>query len=134
MYGVGFLIFYYPILSFVNEFWIERRGKWHMESCAHLQEYQEFVMPFALEAMFNKYGYPTTLRAIAIGLAALTGLLITALERLIAAFGTKQCRMHRLDLFEEAAVLGLLHFEYDSGARLLLPITLPPLIRNFHWT
>lgn len=26
MYGVGFLIFYYPILSFVNEFWIARRG------------------------------------------------------------------------------------------------------------
>ena len=26
MYGIGFLIFYYPILSFVNEFWIERRG------------------------------------------------------------------------------------------------------------
>jgi hypothetical protein len=31
------------------------------------------VMPFALEAMLNKSGYPTTLRAIAIGLAVLTG-------------------------------------------------------------
>jgi len=37
-------------------------------------------MPFALEAMLNKYRYPTTVRAIAIGLAVLTGLQTTRIN------------------------------------------------------
>ena len=79
MYGVGFLIFYYPILSFVNEFWIERRGMAYGILCAS-SGVSGIVMPFAIEAMLNKYGYPTTLRAIAIGLAVLTGPLIPLLK------------------------------------------------------
>lgn len=71
MYGVGFLIFYYPILSFVNEFWIERRGMAYGVLCAS-SGVSGIVMPFAIEAMLNKYGYPTTLRAITVGLAVLT--------------------------------------------------------------
>jgi len=79
MYGVGFLIFYYPILSFVNEFWIERRGMAYGILCAS-SGISGTVMPFAIEAMLKKYGYPTTLRAIAIGLAVLTGPLIPLLK------------------------------------------------------
>ena len=37
-------------------------------------------MPFAVEAMLNKYGYPTTLRAIAVGLAVLTAPLLPFLK------------------------------------------------------
>jgi predicted MFS family arabinose efflux permease len=79
MYGIGFLIFYYPILSFVNEFWIERRGMAYGVLCAS-SGVSGTVMPFAIEAMLNKYGYPTTLRAIAVGLAVLTGPLIPLLK------------------------------------------------------
>ncbi len=75
MYGTGFLIFYYPILSFVNEFWVERRGMAYGMMCAS-SGVSGVVMPFAIEALLNKYGYQTTLRAIAIGLAVLTGPLI----------------------------------------------------------
>jgi MFS family permease len=79
MYGVGFLIFYYPILSFVNEFWIERRGMAYGILCAS-SGISGILMPFAVEAMLNKYGYPTTLRAIAIGLAVMTGPLLPLLK------------------------------------------------------
>jgi len=79
MYGVGFLIFYYPILSFVNEFWIERRGMAYGILCAS-SGISGTVMPFAIEAMLNNYGYPTTLRAIAISLVILTGPLLPLLK------------------------------------------------------
>lgn len=79
MYGVGFLIFYYPILSYVNEFWIERRGMAYGILCAS-SGISGILMPFIIEAMLNRYGYPTTLRAIAIGLAVLTGPLIPLLK------------------------------------------------------
>lgn len=79
MYGVGFLIFYYPILSFLNEYWIERRGLAYGIMCAS-SGLSGVVFPFAIEAMLNRYGYPTTLRAIAIGLAIVTGPLIPLLK------------------------------------------------------
>jgi predicted MFS family arabinose efflux permease len=79
MYGVGFLILYYPILSFVNEFWVERRGMAYGLLCAS-SGVSGIVMPFAVEALLNAYGYQTTLRAISIGLAVLTGPLIPFLE------------------------------------------------------
>jgi len=79
MYGVGFLIFYYPILSFVNEFWIERRGTAYGILCAS-SGVSGIVMPFAIAAMLNKYGYPITLRIIAGGLAIITGPLLPLLK------------------------------------------------------
>ncbi|KAF2422185.1 MFS general substrate transporter [Tothia fuscella] len=79
MYGVGFVIFYYPILSFVNEFWIERRGMAYGLLCS-ASGVSGVVMPFILSKMLNRYGYPMTLRAIAVALAVLTGPLIPALK------------------------------------------------------
>jgi predicted MFS family arabinose efflux permease len=38
------------------------------------------IMPFAIEAMLNKYGYQITLRAIAVGLGVLTGPLVPFLR------------------------------------------------------
>ncbi len=52
-------------------------------------------MPFAIEAMLNKYGYPTTLRAIAVGLAALTGPLIPLLKGRLPA--SEQSALGRTD-------------------------------------
>jgi MFS family permease len=79
MYGVGFLIFYYPILSFLDEFWVERRGMAYGIMCAS-SGISGIVMPFAVEAMLNRYGYPATLRAIAVGLAVLTTPLLPLLK------------------------------------------------------
>lgn len=79
IYGIGFLIFYYPILSFVNEFWIERRGMAYGLLCS-ASGVSGVGMPFIITEMLKKYGYPTTLRATAIVIAILTGPLIPSLK------------------------------------------------------
>lgn len=79
MYGIGFIIFYYPILSMVNEFWIARRGMAYGLLCA-ASGVAGAGMPFCIEALLETYGYPTTLRAIAVGLCVLTGPLIPFLK------------------------------------------------------
>lgn len=79
MYGVGFVVFYYPILSFVNEFWVERRGMAYGLLCS-ASGVSGAGFPFAIERLLERYGYQTTLRAIAIGLAVLTGPLIPFLK------------------------------------------------------
>jgi MFS family permease len=72
MYGVGFVILIFPIISMVNEWWIARKGMaFGLVSSA--SGATGTVMPFIIEAMLKKYGYKTTLRASAIALAILTG-------------------------------------------------------------
>lgn len=78
-YGLGFLIFYYPILSMVNEYWIARRGMAYGILCG-ASGLSGCVMPFVLQALLTKYGYRTTLRVIAVGLTLLTGPLIPFLK------------------------------------------------------
>jgi hypothetical protein len=91
LYGLGFLIFYYPILSMVNEFWIARRGMAYGLLCS-ASGVSGAVMPFALEAMLNKYGYQITLRAIAVGLVVLTGPLIPLLKGRLPSSGESIAR------------------------------------------
>ncbi|KAL2816307.1 major facilitator superfamily domain-containing protein [Aspergillus granulosus] len=78
-YGLGFLIFYYPILSMVNEYWIARRGMAYGILCG-ASGVSGSIMPFVLQALLAKYGYRTTLRAVAVGLTLLTGPLIPLLK------------------------------------------------------
>ncbi|RII14885.1 hypothetical protein CUC08_Gglean003807 [Alternaria sp. MG1] len=71
-YGLGFTLFYYPILSMVNDFWIQRRGfAYGLSGC---------IIPFAMEAALNRWGYRITLRAAAGGLAVVTGPLLLFLR------------------------------------------------------
>lgn len=79
MYGVGFMIFYYPILDMLGEYWIARRGMMAGIMCS-ASGVSGAVFPFAIEASLNKYGYPTTLRAISVGLLVITGPLIPFLK------------------------------------------------------
>lgn len=79
MYGTGFILFYYPILSMVNEYWITRRGFAYGLLCS-ASGVSGAALPFAMEKLLQKYGYPTTLRAVAIGLFAITGPLIPLLN------------------------------------------------------
>ncbi|KAI0115574.1 major facilitator superfamily domain-containing protein [Nemania sp. FL0031] len=78
-YGVGFLIFYYPILSMVNEYWITRRGMAYGVLCG-ASGVSGSVMPFVLQALLARYGYKTTLRAVAVALTLLTGPFIPFLK------------------------------------------------------
>jgi hypothetical protein len=79
MYGVGFIIFYYPILSMVDEFWIRRRGMAYGLLCS-ASGASGAVMPVLLQVLLRKYGYQTTLRAVAVALVVLTGPLIPLLK------------------------------------------------------
>lgn len=78
-YGLGFLVFYYPILSMVNEYWIARRGMAYGILCG-ASGVSGSVMPFVLQALLAKYGHRTTLRAVAVGLTVLTAPLIPLLK------------------------------------------------------
>lgn len=71
----GFVIFYYPIISIVNEWWIARRGTAFgvITSAAGASG---IAMPLIIEAMLDRYGYRMTLRAIAVAMVVLTGPLI----------------------------------------------------------
>lgn len=78
-YGLGFLIFYYPIISMVNEYWVTRRGMAYGILCS-ASGVSGSTMPFVLQALLAKYGYKTTLRIIAVALTLLTGPLIPFLK------------------------------------------------------
>ncbi|KAK5724355.1 hypothetical protein LTR15_004400 [Elasticomyces elasticus] len=79
MYGFGFTLFYYPILSMVNKYWITRRGMAYGLLCS-ASGVSGAAMPFGVEWLLHRYGYPTTLRVIAVGLFVLTGPLIPLLR------------------------------------------------------
>jgi hypothetical protein len=79
LYGTGFILFYYPILSMVNEFWIARRGFAYGLLCS-ASGVSGAAMPFAVEKLLERYGYQTTLRAVAVGLCVVTGPLIPLLR------------------------------------------------------
>lgn len=79
MYGTGFILFYYPILNMVNEYWITRRGFAYGLLCS-ASGVSGAALPFAMEKMLHRYGYPTTLRAVAVGLFLVTGPLIPLLK------------------------------------------------------
>lgn len=78
-YGLGFLIFYYPILSMVNEYWIARRGMAYGILCG-ASGVSGSIMPFVVQTLLAKYGYRTTLRAMAVALTLLTGPFIPLLK------------------------------------------------------
>lgn len=78
-YGLGFIIFYYPILSMVNEFWVERRGAAYGFLCS-ASGASGAALPIGLQSLLHRYGYQTTLRVIAVGLLVLTGPLIPVLK------------------------------------------------------
>ncbi|KAH7408495.1 major facilitator superfamily domain-containing protein [Phaeosphaeria sp. MPI-PUGE-AT-0046c] len=79
MYGIGFIIFYYPILSMVDEFWIRRRGMAYGLLCS-ASGASGAVMPLIIQALLRRYGHQTTLRAVAVALVVLTGPLIPLLR------------------------------------------------------
>lgn len=75
MYGLGVVIFYSPMLSMLSEWWITRRGMAFGVVCS-ATGFTGVAMPFIVEQLLYRYGYPTTLRIIAISLAVLTGPLL----------------------------------------------------------
>lgn len=94
MYGIGFLIFYYPILNMVNEFWVSRRGMAYGLLCS-ASGVSGAIMPLILEKMLYRFGHQTTLRAVAVFLTLLTGPLIPFLKGRLPA--SEQSALSRVD-------------------------------------
>lgn len=79
LYGIGFIIFYYPILSMVDEYWVRRRGMAYGLLCS-ASGVSGAVTPLSLQALLHKYGHKTTLRGVAVFLFVVTGPLIPLLK------------------------------------------------------
>lgn len=79
MYGLGFTIAEYPIISMINEFWVARRGMAYGLVCAS-SGLSGAVFPFVIEQLLARYGYRTTLLSMGIGLIVLTGPLLLTLK------------------------------------------------------
>ena len=78
-YGIGVLVLFYPALSMINEWFVERRGlAYGIQAAA--SGISGLVIPFIAEALLREYGYASTLRAFAIGMAALSGPLLPFLK------------------------------------------------------
>ncbi|KAL3490190.1 MFS general substrate transporter [Aspergillus germanicus] len=75
LYGIGFVTLSYPIISMVNEWFVARKGM-AFGLISASSGVTGAGMPFIIEALLNKYGHKTTLRACAVGLAILTAPLI----------------------------------------------------------
>ena len=92
-------------------------------------------MPFVISSLLERYGYPTTLRAISIGLAALTGPLLPLLKgRVQPSSGASTARRTdwscvRTPLFWVYCTSNVL-----QGFGYFFSVTLPPLLRHFNWT
>ena len=72
IYGIGELILYYPIISLIHEWFVEKRGLAYGIMCCSTG-ISGMVIPFIIEILLNRYGYKITLRIFAISLAILTG-------------------------------------------------------------
>jgi MFS family permease len=72
LYGIGFLVLYYALLSMLNEWFVERRGLAYgiLFAAAGLSG---SGLPFLLEIVLNKYGYAVTLRGYAVAVLVLIG-------------------------------------------------------------
>ncbi|KAF2022596.1 MFS general substrate transporter [Setomelanomma holmii] len=79
MYGIGFIIFYYPILSMVDEYWVRRRGMAYGLLCS-ASGASGGIMPLVLQVVLKRFGYRTTLRGVAVLLFSTTGPLIPLLK------------------------------------------------------
>lgn len=71
----GYVIFFFPVLSIVNEWWIVRRGM-ALGVITSAAGASGIAMPLIIEALLNRYGHRTTLRAVALAMVVLTGPLI----------------------------------------------------------
>ncbi|TVY56206.1 Fujikurins efflux protein [Lachnellula cervina] len=79
MYELGFVILTYPIYSFVDEWFVARKGMaFGIVSAA--SGFTGMFVPFIIEILLHKYGYKTTLRAIAVAISVLTAPLIPFLK------------------------------------------------------
>ena len=79
LYGIGELVLYYPVISMLNEWFVQKRWLAYGILCC-ATGVTGIAMPFIIELLLKNYGYSITLRAISIGLVVLTGPMLPLLK------------------------------------------------------
>lgn len=72
LYSLGVTILYFPMIGMLNEWFVAKRGL-ALGLVSAATGFSGIVMPFVLAVLLEKYGYETTLRAVAVALVVLTG-------------------------------------------------------------
>jgi hypothetical protein len=121
-YGFGFLIFYYPILSMVNEYWVARRGMAYGILCG-ASGLSGTVMPFVIQALQNDSSRSRRSSRTTYGTTDST------LERSSTIFSrTSRYSPMELDILSLSSLLDLLCLEYLARIRILLPIPVSAIL------
>ncbi|RAL65324.1 hypothetical protein DID88_000892 [Monilinia fructigena] len=120
MYGCGFVILTYPIISMINEWWIVRKGMaFGLISAA--SGVSGAGMPFIIQFLLSRYGYKTGLRIIAIGITILTVPLLPLLKGRLPPSERSALGAHELEFSEEEALLDLWDQHVGLWHGVLLP-------------
>jgi hypothetical protein len=72
LFGVGFLVLYYPVLSMLQEWFVERRGL-AFGIIFGATGVAGAALPFLIQHLLQKYGFAATLRYYAVGAGILLG-------------------------------------------------------------
>jgi MFS family permease len=79
LYGTSFILLYFPLLIMLNEWFVQRRGVAYGVMSAGSGA-SGVGYPFLLEVLLSKYGYQTTLRAVAVAAFVLGGPILFMLK------------------------------------------------------
>ncbi|VUC26994.1 unnamed protein product [Clonostachys rosea] len=94
LYGLGFVTLTYPIIAMLNEWWISKKGM-AFGLISASSGATGAVMPFIIEALLERYGHKTTLRACAVAMVVLTGPLIPLFKGRLPA--SEQASLAKMD-------------------------------------
>ncbi|KAI1130290.1 major facilitator superfamily domain-containing protein [Nemania abortiva] len=92
MYGLGFTILYYPVLRMLDEWFVRRRGLAYGLLYAG-GGLTGASLPFLLQILLSKFGYRTTLRAIAVVQTILVAAILPLIKGRLPTSGNSALRV-----------------------------------------
>ncbi|TEA22331.1 MFS transporter asaE [Colletotrichum sidae] len=100
LYGFGFLVLYFPVLRMINEWFVRRRGFAYGVLYAG-GGVSGVGLPFLLELLLSRYGYRTTLRAVAVAQFALVAPVLPLLKGRLPPSGRGALRVLDVDYLRQ---------------------------------
>ncbi|KAL0932378.1 MFS monocarboxylate [Colletotrichum truncatum] len=100
LYGTGFLTLYFPVLRMLNEWFVARRGFAYGVLYAGGGS-SGVGLPFLLQLLLEKYGYRTTLRAVAVAQFVLVAPVLPMLKGRLPPSNHGALRMFDVSFFKQ---------------------------------
>ncbi|KAF7548522.1 hypothetical protein G7046_g8650 [Stylonectria norvegica] len=100
LYGFGFLIMYFPVLSMLNEWFVQRRGFAYGVLYAG-GGVSGVGFPFLFQVLLSSYGWRNTLRIVAVAEVALIGPILFLLKPRLPPSNEGALRMMDLSFFSQ---------------------------------